>query len=369
MKTNKILAVALSAGLVLGGASVANAAVGDKYESKEAAEAAAKEELKENKINNSYEVTGEGETWYYTLKFNQEKAIAKEKEELKPSKDSAIEKINGINLGQAQKDAFIAKVNAASSEKDVAAAVKEANELYDYLVAKMMGLPEAKEGQDPEKIKEQFLKATTKEQIDDVVLSVTNPEEYEKVKNERKEAAEKAAKKPYWQRGLFKKNELEDALATERSNLMMKGLDKLFDVRPVLSAEKTDDGEALYAIETFEKPAEDKKPGKSIPWTKLTPATPNSTPDRYPEINVTPTPGEDNEVVLPEEKPEDKKEDKKETEVKEEKTKTSKDKKEEAKPARKKGNNPKTGIESLAPIYSTLAISMAGIVAARKKND
>lgn len=36
MKTNKVLAVALSEGLVLGGASVANAAAGDKYESREA---------------------------------------------------------------------------------------------------------------------------------------------------------------------------------------------------------------------------------------------------------------------------------------------------------------------------------------------
>ena len=38
-------------------------------------------------------------------------------------------------------------------------------------------------------------------------------------------------------------------------------------------------------------------------------------------------------------------------------------------PAKTKGNNPKTGLAGPAPIYSTLAISMAGIVAARKKND
>ena len=50
----------------------------------------------------------------------------------------------------------------------------------------------------------------------------------------------------------------------------------------------------------------------------------------------------------------------------------SKDKeksKEKSKPAKTKGNNPKTGLAGPAPIYSTLAISMAGIVAARKKND
>jgi len=57
MKTNKVLAVALSTGLVLGGASVANAAAGDKYESREA--------------------DGEEDEWYYVLKFDQEKAITK----------------------------------------------------------------------------------------------------------------------------------------------------------------------------------------------------------------------------------------------------------------------------------------------------
>ena len=125
--------------------------------------------------------------------------------------------------------------------------------------------------------------------------------------------------------------------------------------------------------------AEEEKPGESIPWTPLTPANPIVPTPGYP----TPVPGGDNEVVLPEEKPEDKPEEKpednKETEIKEEKpnegkdkdekAKPSKDKKEEAKPAKQKGNNPKTGLVGLAPIYSTLAISMAGIVAARKKND
>lgn len=88
MKTNKVLAVALSAGLILGGASVANAAAGDKYESREAA---AKEDLKNNELNNSYEITGEEDEWYYVLKFDQEKAITKEKEDSK-NKEKSKEK-------------------------------------------------------------------------------------------------------------------------------------------------------------------------------------------------------------------------------------------------------------------------------------
>lgn len=71
MKTNKVLAVALSAGLILGGASVANAAAGDKYESREA--------------------DGEEDEWYYVLKFDQEKAITKEKEDSK-NKEKSKEK-------------------------------------------------------------------------------------------------------------------------------------------------------------------------------------------------------------------------------------------------------------------------------------
>ena len=40
-----------------------------------------------------------------------------------------------------------------------------------------------------------------------------------------------------------------------------------------------------------------------------------------------------------------------------------------AKPAKAKDANPKTGVIGLSAVAGTLAISMAGIVAARKKND
>lgn len=129
---------------------------------------------------------------------------------------------------------------------------------------------------------------------------------------------------------------------------------------PVEKAEEEKPGTDLTPL----TPAEPIDP--STPWTPLTPADPI-------------VPGGDNEVDLPGEKPEDKPEDNKGTEIEEEKpnegkdknekAKPSKDKKDQAKPAKQKGNNPKTGLVGLAPIYSTLAISMAGIVAARKKND
>ena len=126
--------------------------------------------------------------------------------------------------------------------------------------------------------------------------------------------------------------------------------------------------------------AEEEKP--SIPWTPLTPANPIKPGTPWTPIvpGETDKPGqdEDDKVVVPEEDEKDKDSKDKDSKDKEKESEESKEKedskdkeksKEKSKPAKTKGNNPKTGLAGLAPIYSTLAISMAGIVAARKKND
>ena len=123
--------------------------------------------------------------------------------------------------------------------------------------------------------------------------------------------------------------------------------------------------------------AEEEKP--SIPWTPLTPAEEIKPGTPWTPIvpGETDKPGqdEDDKVVVPEEDEKDKDskdKDSKDKDSKDKEKEDSKDKeksKEKSKPAKTKGNNPKTGLAGLAPIYSTLAISMAGIVAARKKND
>lgn len=190
------------------------------------------------------------------------------------------------------------------------------------------------------------------------------------------EKEEEKDQTPDWMKGLYTEDQLEDALATARGNLLLDGLQDLYDVEAVFAG-TNDKGEKLYAISRVpkkveeEKPEDNKKP-EVKPEDKTKPV-PVPTPDYS-----TPTPGEDDKVVVPEEddkKPEDKKETEikeekaKEKEEKEEKAKPSKDKKDQAKPAKKKGNNPKTGVVGLTTVAGTLAISMAGIVAARKKND
>ena len=87
--------------------------------------------------------------------------------------------------------------------------------------------------------------------------------------------------------------------------------------------------------------------------------TPNTNvwPDTDPNPNVKPDPEETPEVK-PEETPEVKPEEKPEVkpEVKEEK------------PA-KKNDNPKTGVAGMSTVASLAAVSLAGIVATRKKNN
>ena len=103
-------------------------------------------------------------------------------------------------------------------------------------------------------------------------------------------------------------------------------------------------------VEASEEKPEEKPDKPVIPGTPIVPGETDK-----------PIHGGDDKVEVPEEKEKDSKE-------VEEKEKEEKPK-EEAKPGKKKGNNPKTGVASVSAVAGTLAISMAGIVAARKKND
>lgn len=365
MKTNKILAVALSAGLVLGGASVANAGgsssggsssgpvveeVKDSYDTKEKAEEAAKKALENDSENNDFVVyQGNDGKWNYELKIDFNKPLPK------PADD-----------------------DKEDEEPEAPAEDEEAKDGYD---TKEEAEEAAKKALKNDDINKSF---KVSQGLNGKWIYTLSP--YEEIDEEAPAEEEEEDQTPKWMKGLFTKDQLEDALATARGELIVEGLQDSYDVEAALSSE-TLNGEPLYAIRRVPKKVEEEKPedkpekpeekpGK--PWLPLVPADPVPGPG-YPN----PVPGGDNEVVIPGEKPadkpEEKPEDNKETEIKEEKpnegkdkdekAKPSKDKKEEAKPAKQKGNNPKTGLVGLAPIYSTLAISMAGIVAARKKND
>lgn len=100
---------------------------------------------------------------------------------------------------------------------------------------------------------------------------------------------------------------------------------------------------------------EDTTPNTNV-WPDTTPNT-NVWPDTDPNPNVKPDTDETPEVK-PEDKPEVKPEEKPEVkpEVKEEN------------PV-KKNDNPKTGVAGMSTVASLAAVSLAGIVATRKKNN
>ena len=108
---------------------------------------------------------------------------------------------------------------------------------------------------------------------------------------------------------------------------------------------------------------EDTTPNTNV-WPDTTPNT-NVWPDTDPNPNVKPDPEETPEVK-PEETPEVKPEEK--PEVKPEETPEVKPEVKEEKPA-KKNDNPKTGVAGISTVASLAAVSLAGIVAARKKNN
>ena len=368
MKTNKILAVALSAGLVLGGASVAHAggsssgsdAGGDgkvtldqwieNEEIREKAIEEAKAELKEAGIENEKILAQleEGKSPYEVdqikntlLKEFKDSHVTTEEYEKQQKEEEEKEKEKAEAKAKAVEEAKAELKEAGLQNEKVLAQLEEGETPYDVFQIKDRLLKEFKKGHTT--IDEFNLKNAKEEAI--------------------KELKEKGITSDFFLNQIRKAKTIEGVEALKNEILKSHEASK-----PEDKPEKPED-----KPEKPEKPEE--KPDK--PWLPLVPADPVPGPG-YPN----PVPGEsdgpilggDDKVVLPEEKPKDnkgteiEKENPKEGKDKEEKAKPSKDK-EEAKPAKQKGNNPKTGLVGLAPIYSTLAISMAGIVAARKKND
>ena len=121
MNKNKALAIALSAGLVLGGAYVTD--------------------------NN--------------IAYAEEPAV---NAELEAKKAEATGAINALNLSEVQKNTFLAKVNAATDEKSVDAAVTEAKNFEQYLITKMMNMP-AVDGVDPNEVKARLDASTTMDEV------------------------------------------------------------------------------------------------------------------------------------------------------------------------------------------------------------
>lgn len=108
---------------------------------------------------------------------------------------------------------------------------------------------------------------------------------------------------------------------------------------------------------------EDTTPNTNV-WPDTTPNT-NVWPDTDPNPNVKPDTDETPEVK-PDEKPEVKPEDKPEVKP-EEKPEVKPEVKEEKHV--KKNDNPKTGVAGMSTVASLAAVSLAGILATRKKNN
>lgn len=352
MKTNKILAVALSAGLVLGGASYAHAGQsgGSSGTTQVAPDAKAKAE--------------------------------KELTELKKQAVAIVESnFDAGNIDETSKKDYINRVNTSESKEEINGIL---NLVYQ----------EYKNKQNPPKPEE-------KEEEESNIFDNQDEENNLMGYNSENSAEEAAKDAMEAEKGKYKKYEInqvgkkyfyelipfennnedgfptkEEAIEAAKKALKSEELNK-DGINKSYTITQGANGRYFYqlSLEESDQDSKEEKPGKSIPWTDLTPAQPTVPTPGYP----TPAPGGDNEIVLPEEKPADKPEEKpadnKGTEIEKENPKQGEEKeekakdKEKAKPAKQKGNNPKTGLVGLAPIYSTLAISMAGIVAARKKND
>ena len=485
MNKNKALAIALSAGLVLGGASVAHAesdswdGYGDSYQ--DAWENASREQDQKIKLDKAKETArqelrdaGVESQMLYDMINNAktpEGVEAAKAEILESHEDSALDRAKEA-ARQKLRDAgitgqiFYDMINNAKTPEGVEAAKAEILKSHEnskkeaeLKKAKDEAIEELKEaGITSELLLDQIRKAKTIEGVKALKKEIleshedSKPEEETPIEEENND--DEKSQKPDWMKGLYTEDQLEEALATARGNLLLDGLQDLYDVKAVFAG-TNENGEKLYAISRVpklieeEKPEEDTKPEDkkkqtldewqieqnekdgyfteedarragelalekagleglykveviknavgdmwfwrfvpveaaeeekpSIPWTPLTPAEEIKPGTPWTPIvpGETDKPGqdEDDKVVVPEEDEKDKDskdKDSKDKDSKDKEKEDSKDKeksKEKSKPAKTKGNNPKTGLAGLAPIYSTLAISMAGIVAARKKND
>lgn len=309
MKTNKILAVALSAGLVLGGASYAHAG------------------------SSGGSVEQPAEKTLYDLDQDVQKA---EKE---------------LNDAKAKLDEENAK-----EEKDEEA-IKEAKKAVETAEARVKAAKEAFNKKDAER-KEAEKKAEDEKKAEEERVA-GRAKALEEAKAELKAAGLENEKKL---------KELEEGETAYDVDQIKEKLLKEFKEKHLTLDEYNEKNKTLTIDEWLKQQEEDKKPEDKKPE------------DKKPEVEPTPAPEtSDNHivgggsVVVPEVKEEEKPVEKEaekpvEKEIEKEKEEKAKPAKKAVKPA-KKGNNPKTGIIGLAPIYSTLAISMAGIVAARKKND
>ena len=428
MKNKNILAVALSAGLVLGVTAPAHAAepnednwYGTSYE--EEWENAATE--LENETSETEEVE-EDATWdgyedpYTKAWEDAAKELENETSETEEVEEDATwdgyedpytkawedaaEEFDKNNQTDSDKLVTIDEWNLNNAKDEAIKALKEAGVTSDFFLNQIRN---AKTIEGVESLKSDLLKSH---------------------KDSAKADPDKLTTIDDWNL----KNAKEDAI----KELKEAGITSDFFLNQIRKA-KTIEGVEALKNELLNSRKEDKK---SIPWTELEPSNPKKLGEDDKEI-VVPSPvlpedeedkKDDSVVVVPEEDKEEKEEDKEDTttskevddlikeiedrdqEIREElkridstvvvddnkkpadedkkPVETDKDKKEddaEAQPSKDKvvvkeiikdvkeavrvpaasHNNPKTGVADLSAVAGTLAISMAGIVATRKKND
>lgn len=391
MKTNKILAVALSAGLVLGGAYVADTNVAFAEEAANPDELSAAKTTAKTIVDNNVEAGNLTKEEGETKKAEIDKA--KNKDEIKTILNSVHDKyvedqkaekeLTGLkkqavaivesnfaagNIDETSKEDYINRVNTSKSKEEI-------NGILDSVYQEYKNKQNPPK---PEEKKEEESNIFDNQDEENNLMGYNSENSAEEAAKDAMEAKKgkykkykinQVGKKYFYELIPFENNNedgfptKEEAIKAAEKALEKDKINKSYTITQgangryfyLLSTEEFEQ-DAAELVPSFEKKPEVKPEDKTKP-----------VPVPTPDVNVTPTPGEENKVVVPEDKTPEKTPGK---EVEKEKdSKEGKDKKEEAKPARKKGNNPKTGIESLAPIYSTLAISMAGIVAARKKND
>lgn len=186
-------------------------------------------------------------------------------------------------------------------------------------------------------------------------------------------------------KGVYTEEALEEAIATEEANLKIEGLDNIYEVRYTKDVNGV---YYLYRALKEEAPEEEVKPdpvpapnpvpvpkphypeinipSDFVPSGKDTRPNTNVLPDKTPNDNVKPDPEKPSEKP---EKPSDKPEKSSDKSQKpEDKKENEKAQVREAKKDYKK-TNPKTGVAGMSTVASLAAVSLAGIVATRKKNN
>lgn len=374
MKTKRILAVALSAGLILSG-GVAHAQ--DAPAPKEYTKAKDQKEFQQQNKKLNEELAAA------KAPLNDaKKAIEENEENLSSKKNAVLAATDAYNTAYSKALLAVEKTDDKETAEDYKKRAEEAAKADAAVKKAETELEAAKKAvTDAEKaIKD------NKAKLPELEKAVKEVEE--KIANFRKANELPQWKpfeeiKPYVTEKFYTKDAAKEAAYTEKKNIELEGLSETYDVE--IHEQKNADGSVNYYIRRVLK---ENKPEEKKPEVK---PNPDKKPEVKPEVKPAPTydyeyplikPGKiDEEITLP--KLEESKEVEKEVEAKEkettevkEKSKAKENKKKEVKevkkqaPARQAGRkNPKTGLESVAPVLSTLAISMAGIVATRKKNN